>query len=166
MLRRRDQQHAVAADAGAAIAEGRGAPLQLLDDAGERLAAADCFGSIDLPRRQALWDARTLVGSEELPLFAAAREREEGAEREATRLPSMALAEEVVADYQTHRLSLKAHPLSFLRPSLAERGFVRAEDLRTRKFYGEPGVAVARVVVDHRQGVRSGLKGRDLGADW
>ena len=51
----------------------------------------------------------------------------------ATQLPAMPLSEEVIADYQTQRLSLKAHPMSFLRASLAERGFVRACDLRSRK---------------------------------
>ena len=122
----------------------------------ERLAAADCFGSISLPRRQALWDARTLVGAGDLPLFAAAREREEGAEREATRLPAMALAEEVVADYQTHRLSLKAHPLSFLRPSLAARGFVRAEELRHRKFRSMVNVAGV-VLIRQRPGSAKGV---------
>ncbi len=75
---------------------------------------------------EALWDARTLVSAPELPLFAAARRREEGAERAATPLPVMPLSEEVIADYQTQRLSLKAHPMSFLRASLAARGFVRA----------------------------------------
>jgi error-prone DNA polymerase len=122
----------------------------------ERLAAADCFGSIDLPRRQALWDARALVGAGDLPLFAAAREREEGAEREATRLPAMALAEEVVADYQTHRLSLKAHPLSFLRPSLTARGFVRAEELRHRKFRSMVNVAGV-VLIRQRPGSAKGV---------
>src|SRR5690606_33951807 len=50
-----------------------------------------------------------------------------------TRLPAMPLSEEVIADYQTHRLSLKAHPMRFLRPELAARGFVRAADLARRK---------------------------------
>jgi error-prone DNA polymerase len=122
----------------------------------ERLAAADCFGSIDLPRRQALWDARTLVGGDDLPLFAAAREREEGAEREAIRLPAMALAEEVVADYQTHRLSLKAHPMSFMRPSLTARGFVRAEELRARKFRSMVQVAGV-VLIRQRPGSAKGV---------
>ncbi|MBO9528211.1 MAG: error-prone DNA polymerase, partial [Sphingobium yanoikuyae] len=72
----------------------------------ERLAAADCFASLPLGRRQALWQARTLVGTAELPLFAAARQREEGGERAVTRLPVMPLSEEVIADYQTQRLSL------------------------------------------------------------
>jgi error-prone DNA polymerase len=99
----------------------------------ERLAAADCFGSLDLPRRQALWDARTLGAGADLPLFKFADARDEGAEGLATQLPRMPLSEEVIADYQTQRLSLKAHPMSFLRAGLAERGFVRASDLASRK---------------------------------
>jgi len=122
----------------------------------ERLAAADCFSSLSLKRRQALWQARTLVGGEDLPLFTAAREREEGAEREVTRLPAMALAEEVVADYQTHRLSLKAHPLSFLRPSLTTRGFVRADELRERKFRSQVQVAGV-VLIRQRPGSAKGV---------
>ena len=91
----------------------------------ERLAAADAFRSLGLDRRQALWDARSLIAAPDLPLFAAMQARDEGDEARATRLPAMPLSEEVVADYQTLRLSLKAHPLAFLRPRLAERGFVR-----------------------------------------
>ena len=46
--------------------------------------------------------------------------RDEGERaRRPTRLPRMPLSEEVVADYQTQRLSLKAHPLAFLRASRA-----------------------------------------------
>lgn len=61
----------------------------------------------------------------------------------------MPLSEEVVADYQTTRLSLKAHPMSFLREGLTERGFVRACDLRTRKFRST--VQVAGVVLIRQQ---------------
>ncbi|QIG53073.1 DNA polymerase III subunit alpha [Altererythrobacter sp. BO-6] len=100
----------------------------------ERLASADCFTSLGLSRRQALWDARSLIAAPDLPLFQAAAERDEGAEKGRTQLPQMPLSEEVVNDYQTTRLSLKAHPMAFLRASLAERGFVRACDLRERKF--------------------------------
>ncbi len=100
----------------------------------ERLASADTLSSLGLSRRQALWDARSLIAVPELPLFAAARAREEGEERAITSLPAMPLSEEVVADYQTQRLSLKAHPMAFMRASLAERGFVRASDLRARKY--------------------------------
>jgi error-prone DNA polymerase len=100
----------------------------------ERLASADAFTSISLTRRQALWDARSLIAAPDLPLFRAAAVREEGAERTRIALPVMPLSEEVVADYQTTRLSLKAHPMAFLRADLAQRGFVRAADLRARKF--------------------------------
>jgi error-prone DNA polymerase len=122
----------------------------------ERLAAADCFSSLALPRRPALWDARALVGGGELPLFAAAREREEGAERAATRLPAMPLSEEVIADYQTQRLSLKAHPMSFLRAGLAERGFVRACDLKARKHRSMVQLAGV-VLIRQRPGSAKGV---------
>ncbi len=115
----------------------------------ERLASADCFGSIALSRRQALWDARSVTGNADLPLFAAAAARDEGAETSRTQLPAMPLSEEVVADYQTTRLSLKAHPMSFLRDGLARRGFVRACDLRNRKFRSM--VHVAGVVLIRQQ---------------
>ncbi len=122
----------------------------------ERLAAADAFGSMNLPRRQALWDARSLIGGPELPLFAFAEARGEGAEAARTALPRMPLSEEVVADYQTQRLSLKAHPLAFLRASLAERGFVRASDLRARKFRSVVQVAGV-VLIRQRPGSAKGV---------
>ena len=122
----------------------------------ERLAAADCFSSLPLRRRQALWDARTLVCGVELPLFAATQAREEGAEQIATNLPDMPLSEEVVVDYQTQRLSLKAHPLSFLRPSLTARGFVPAVDLKARKFRSIVQVAGV-VLIRQRPGSAKGV---------
>ncbi|PZT92954.1 MAG: error-prone DNA polymerase [Citromicrobium sp.] len=115
----------------------------------ERLANADCFGSTGLSRRKSLWDARSLKAAPDLPLFEAAAARDEGAERWQTRLPVMPLSEEVVADYQTLRLSLKAHPMSFLRDGLDQRGFVRASDLRSRKFRST--VNVAGVVLIRQQ---------------
>ena len=122
----------------------------------ERLAAADAFTSLALPRRQALWDARSLIAAPDLPLFAHAKARDEGAERQATRLPHMPLAEEVVADYQTQRLSLKAHPLAFLRASLGDRGFVCCADLRTRKFRAMVRVAGV-VLIRQRPGTAKGV---------
>ncbi|MDC0886755.1 error-prone DNA polymerase [Altererythrobacter sp.] len=122
----------------------------------ERLASADCFTSMGLPRRQALWDARSLVAGPDLPLFRAAQERDEGAERKQTMLPAMPLSEEVVADYQTTRLSLKAHPMAFLRPGLGERGFVRACDLRDRKFRSMVQVAGV-VLIRQRPGSAKGV---------
>jgi error-prone DNA polymerase len=97
----------------------------------ERLAGADAFRSIRLDRRAALWDARALKNAPDLPLFAAAEARDEGDEAVAAQLPHMPLSEHVVNDYQTVGLSLKAHPLRFLREHYAERGFVAADQLAT-----------------------------------
>jgi error-prone DNA polymerase len=96
-----------------------------------RLAAADAFRSIGLDRRAALWDARALKPALDLPLFTYAEERDEGGEAEPARLPAMPLAEHVVNDYQTVRLSLKAHPMTFLRGHYARRGFVTADKLKS-----------------------------------
>ena len=122
----------------------------------ERLAAADAFTSLGLPRRQALWDARSIIAAPDLPLFAHAKARDQGSERQATHLPQMPLSEEVVADYQTQRLSLKAHPLAFLRASLADRGFAACAELRTRKFRAMVQVAGV-VLVRQRPGSAKGV---------
>jgi error-prone DNA polymerase len=95
----------------------------------ERLAAADAFRSIGLDRRQALWDAKALKQAPDLPLFLAAEARDEGAEAVIAKLPAMPLSEHVVNDYQTTRLSLKAHPMRFLRDHYRKRGFISADRL-------------------------------------
>jgi error-prone DNA polymerase len=91
-----------------------------------RLAAADAFRSMGLDRRAALWEAQALKETPDLPLFKI--ERDEGIETAIT-LPSMPLCEHVVADYQTLRLSLKAHPMTFLRASMVRQGYSAAADL-------------------------------------
>ena len=84
----------------------------------EKLAAADAFRSLGLDRRQALWEVRGLPKELPLPLFEHADAADAGAEPEVT-LPVMPLSEHVVNDYRTLRLSLKAHPMSFLRARIA-----------------------------------------------
>jgi error-prone DNA polymerase len=81
-----------------------------------KLADADAFGSLQQSRRDALWEVRRTPPTQ-LPLFAFADAPELGAEPDA-RLPPMLLPEEVVVDYQTARLSLKGHPMQFLREVL------------------------------------------------
>ncbi len=78
------------------------------------LADADAFRSIGLDRRAALWAVRRLPDDVPLPLFEIAAAREQPDEG-ASPLPPMPLPEQVVADYQTIRLSLKGHPMEFLR---------------------------------------------------
>jgi len=80
-----------------------------------RLADADAFRSLKQDRREAMWEVRRLPDDAPLPLFAAADARELGEEPESN-LPEMPLREHVSADYQTVRLSLKAHPMQILRP--------------------------------------------------
>ncbi|MBY0519050.1 MAG: error-prone DNA polymerase [Sphingomonas sp.] len=95
------------------------------------LADTDAFRSIALDRRDALWEVRRTPTSE-LPLFAAARARELGVEVDDA-LPAMSRAEHVVADYQMTRLSLKAHPLSFLRETLRSRGILSCAETTAAK---------------------------------
>jgi error-prone DNA polymerase len=97
----------------------------------QRLATADAFRSMGLDRRAALWDSRALKQAPDLPLFTHAEVREEGSETEPVQLPAMPLSEHVVNDYQTIRLSLKAHPMSFLREHYARQKFITADQLKT-----------------------------------
>jgi len=94
----------------------------------EKLADGDGWNGIGLKRRDALWAASGL-GAPPLPLFAAA-EKPDDAPEPAVPLPAMSLGEEVTADYNHLRLSLKAHPLSLLRTRLQGEGAITARDLR------------------------------------
>jgi len=84
------------------------------------LAEADACNSMGLERRPALWDARR-VRQGVLPLFGAAEADELGAEDDA-KLPPTPIVEHVLTDYQTTRLSLKGHPMAFLRQRLDSEG--------------------------------------------
>jgi error-prone DNA polymerase len=92
------------------------------------LADADAFRSIGLDRRAALWAVRRLPDDVPLPLFEAATAREQPDEN-AKSLPEMPLPEQVVADYQTMRLSLKGHPMEFLRAMFAQERVVACTDV-------------------------------------
>ncbi|WP_425044503.1 error-prone DNA polymerase [Primorskyibacter sp. S87] len=83
----------------------------------ERLAEADVFMACGVGRREALWAAKAIATAQPLPLFARELEGEAITEPE-TRLPRMQLGEEVVEDYVSMRLSLKAHPVALLRDIL------------------------------------------------
>jgi error-prone DNA polymerase len=87
------------------------------------LADADAFRSLGLDRRSALWAVRRLPDDVPLPLFQSTAAREQPDEGSAP-LPQMPLSEEVVADYQTMRLSLKGHPMEFLRMMFTEERVV------------------------------------------
>ena len=98
----------------------------------ERLAEADAFHCIAEDRRQGLWKVKGL-GEAPLPLFAAADAREpryspEGREAGVALAPLTA-GREVVEDYRSLQLSLRGHPVSFLRERLDEMRIVRCADL-------------------------------------
>jgi len=121
----------------------------------ERLAAADAFRSLGHDRRQALWEVRGLPKDLPLPLFDHAQAAEAGAEPEVT-LPIMPLSEHVVNDYRTLRLSLKAHPMSFLRARIAQDSILSCADLKRTRDGARVSVAGV-VLVRQRPGSAAGV---------
>ncbi|HEU5481652.1 MAG TPA: error-prone DNA polymerase, partial [Sphingomicrobium sp.] len=122
----------------------------------QRLAAADAFRSMGLDRRSALWDSRALKQAPDLPLFAFADARDEGAEATPAELPAMPLAEHVISDYQTVRLSLKAHPMHFLRAHYAAQRFVTAGELHSIRDGKRLSIAGV-VLIRQRPGTSKGV---------
>jgi error-prone DNA polymerase len=121
----------------------------------EKLAAADAFRSLGLDRRQALWEVRGLPRELPLPLFDHAGAAEAGTEKEVA-LPVMPLSEHVVNDYRTLRLSLKAHPMSFLRARVAAARISSCADLKTCRDGARVSVAGV-VLVRQRPGSAQGV---------
>ena len=71
-------------------------------------------------------------------------------------LPLMGFGEEVVNDYRFLELSLRAHPASFLRGDITQRGILRNEELRTRR--SDEHVTVSGLVtIRQRPGTASGV---------
>ncbi len=107
----------------------------------EALAGADALVFLGLDCRTGLWAARGLADAAPLPLFTASGIDERGADIAAS-LPAVELFEQVIADYQALRLSLKAHPMSFLRRLFRREGivscreFARARDRQRSKVAG------------------------------
>ena len=128
-----------------------GLPAAALD----ALAAADALGSLGLDRRPGLWAAKGLPRTAPAPLFEAA-DLEEADGAPPLALPATELSEEVVHDYGTIRLSLKAHPVSFLRERLARSGAITARAVD--KVPDDRRIAVAGVVlVRQRPGSAKGV---------
>lgn len=130
------------------------------------LARADAFGSMGLDRQAALWDIRRLR-DDELPLFDGKRDEgylapgeysgDSGGERDV--LPPILEPRKVVQDYAAVGLSLKAHPISFIRLMLQSRGAIEAAQLKDAKRY-PPGMVVAVagiVLVRQRPATASGI---------
>lgn len=99
-----------------------------------RLANADAFRSLSLSRRDAAWAIKALRKNA-LPLFEAAQQRTHDIVPEQIEtpvlLPVMTQGREVVEDYRSQGLSLRPHPLTFLRQELASRQISSCAALRT-----------------------------------
>jgi len=118
----------------------------------ECLARADAFRSMGLDRRAALWAIKG-IETDRLPLFAAL---DGPVTVEApVALPAMRPGEHVVADYAAISLSLKRHPVAFLRDRLAARGIVPTQALAQTRD-GRRVTVAGLVLVRQRPGTAKG----------
>ncbi|TAY35607.1 DNA polymerase III subunit alpha [Rhizobium leguminosarum] len=97
-----------------------------------QLAEADAFlPSLRLQRRDALWAIKALR-DEPLPLFAAAAEREAAVipeqQEPEVELRQMTQGHNVIEDYGHVGLTLREHPIAFLRRDLQKRNIVTCSD--------------------------------------
>ncbi len=141
ILTRRDTGYASVADVWRRAA----VPVAAL----ERLAEADAFAGVGADRRQALWAIRGL-GEPPPPLL-----MERAAEPSVTLFP-MTEGREVVEDYQTTGLSLRRHPVAFLRAELRARGMVTCASLaatREGRRVTVPGIVLVRQKPGSAKGV-------------
>jgi DNA-directed DNA polymerase III PolC len=116
------------------------------------LARADAFASMGLTRRDVLWAVRAFSEAS-LPLLEARPQRDL---EPSVSLPKLTLGEQVVDDYSTISMSLRAHPLQLLRPMLSERRMADSKRLReaqTGDFLQMAGL----VLVRQRPGTASGV---------
>ena len=126
-----------------------GVPLAAL----EKLADADAFRSLGLDRRQALWEVSALSDS---PIALFAGQPSESATEAQISLPLMTASEHVVQDYATTALSLKAHPVSFVREKLRLLHVLSTEELNKAKD-GDLVKAAGLVLVRQRPGTAKGI---------
>ncbi|QDV90585.1 Error-prone DNA polymerase [Phycisphaerae bacterium RAS2] len=124
------------------------------------LAFADAFGSMGLSRQQALWAVQSLRGKP-LPLFDAHSAPKQASEppKIAAPLPPMSQPGEVARDYRAVGLSLKVHPLSFLREALAKRRILTAAEIRDERCcpHGRVAAVAGMVLFRQRPGTAKGV---------
>lgn len=126
----------------------------------ERLARADAFAGLGLSRRQALWAVRALAPESRaaaLPLFAhRGLDVLPPEDEHAAALPALPPGMEVLEDYASLRLSLKAHPMSFLREDMHARNVRPLQALDTAGNGRRIGVA-GLVICRQRPGSARGV---------
>jgi error-prone DNA polymerase len=125
-----------------------------------RLAEADAFlPSLGLQRREALWEIKALR-DDPLPLFTATAEREHQRipeiQEPAPDLLPMTAGREVVEDYTHLGLTLRDHPLAFLRDELQRRHVMTCADgtaMRDRRLTRIAGLVLVRQKPGSAKGV-------------
>jgi error-prone DNA polymerase len=131
------------------------------------LAAADAFASMNLNRQAAMWQILALA-QKEMPLFGDAGVTSAGAlpgnslaacESAIPLLPPMPPLQQVLQDYKHTGLSLKRHPMVFLRPILQERNVCTTEQIRDPRFkpYGSWATVAGLVLVRQRPSSAAGV---------
>lgn len=119
----------------------------------EKLADADAFRSIGMDRRQALWEI-SACNTHPIGMYADQAIFEKTEEK--ISLPGMTISEHVVHDYAATSLSLKAHPVSFVREKLQRLHITPTNDLA--KLHNNDPVKVAGlVIVRQRPGTAKGI---------
>lgn len=123
----------------------------LSDAALEKLADADAFRSMELDRRQALWEVSTK--DKPIALFSG---KPAAREEEPVSLPGMSESEHVVHDYAATAFSLKAHPVKFVREKLSQLHIISSKDLQETKNGARIKIA-GLVLVRQRPGTAGGV---------
>ena len=118
----------------------------------EKLADADAFRSIDHDRRKALWE----VSTKDQPMALFSGQSPNDVAEEKIKLPTMALSEHVVHDYAAMSLSLKAHPVSFIREQLDKFNVRPVSSLEAAKN-GDLVKVAGLILVRQRPGTASGI---------
>jgi error-prone DNA polymerase len=116
----------------------------------EKLADADAFRSVGVDRRNALWLLSKMDFS--VALF----KGQPSGDEEGVELPQMTLPEHVAQDYASTSLSLKAHPISLIRPKLEPLGIVTAKELYNLED-GQPVKVAGIVLVRQRPETAKGV---------
>ena len=118
----------------------------------EKLADADAFRSIELDRRQALWE----VTVRDQPMAMYEGSSYKGITEETVTLPTMSMPEHVVRDYAATSLSIKAHPVSFIRQELDQLRILTTSGLADAKN-GDFVKVAGLILVRQRPGTASGI---------
>jgi error-prone DNA polymerase len=114
------------------------------------LSRGDAFCSLQLNRRASLW--QSLPDPDPGPLFAGVEDKELPAQ-----LPQMTLVQETFADYQSSGMTLRDHPLSFVRSDLDKCGVSVASSLTDKNKKDRRCRVAGLVLIRQRPATAKGI---------